>query len=156
RTSEPATNTPPYAARMRPKCASGWRLAKNPYRPRAITPAPIHNHPRCSRNPCHTSQAPPISNSAAPRNRTIDRAVFMVTILRDRVAQRVGLRSASEHLGPPRAARAGLHPQAVPGEVAVQDVGAVPRAGHPRRDDGPGVRLPASDVLRAEPRHPGG
>ncbi|CPU64994.1 Uncharacterised protein [Mycobacteroides abscessus] len=28
--SEPATNTPPYAARMRPKLASGWSVATTP------------------------------------------------------------------------------------------------------------------------------
>jgi hypothetical protein len=28
--SEPATKTPPWAARMRPKCGSGWKVATNP------------------------------------------------------------------------------------------------------------------------------
>src|SRR5690606_11050658 len=71
--SDPATNTPPYAARMRPKCASGWSVATTPYSPSATTPAPIHSHPRCSRSPCHTSHAPPISSSAASTNNGTER-----------------------------------------------------------------------------------
>ena len=58
-------NTPPYAASTRPKCASGWNAATNPYAPSAIAPAPIHSQPRWSRTPCQTSQAPPISSRAA-------------------------------------------------------------------------------------------
>ncbi|GGR89737.1 hypothetical protein GCM10010169_37470 [Micromonospora fulviviridis] len=71
--SDPATNTPPYAARIRPKWGSGWNVATNPYTPRASTPAATHHSPRCSRQPCQTSHAPPISATAASTNSTRER-----------------------------------------------------------------------------------
>ena len=71
---EPATKIPPYAARMRPKFASGCKVATNPYAPSATTPAPIQSTPRCSRTPCQISQAPPISARAATANRSKERA----------------------------------------------------------------------------------
>jgi hypothetical protein len=43
-----------------------------PVRASAMTPAAIHHRPRSSRQPCHTSQAPPISASAASTNSATD------------------------------------------------------------------------------------
>src|SRR5689334_22772170 len=48
--------------------------------PRAITPPPIHNQPRCSRTPCQTSQAPPISIRAARTNSTTERRIMRHTV----------------------------------------------------------------------------
>jgi hypothetical protein len=58
---------------MRPKSPDGWKVATSPYRPSAMTPAPIQIQPRCSRMPRQTSHAPPISNSAAMRKRVAQR-----------------------------------------------------------------------------------
>src|SRR5262249_31010776 len=44
--------------------------------PSAITPAAVHHSPRSSRQPCHTSQAPPISASAASTNSRTERATI--------------------------------------------------------------------------------
>lgn len=46
-----------------------------------MTPAPIYTQPRCSRTPCHTSHAPPISAMAAAMNRVSDFKVSMMGIL---------------------------------------------------------------------------
>src|ERR1700761_6926786 len=59
---------------MRPKSPDGWNVATNPYRPSATTPPATQAHPRCSRRPCHTSHAPPISNTAARTNNPRERA----------------------------------------------------------------------------------
>lgn len=48
----------------------------NPYAARARTPPSIHSHPRCSRTPCQTSQAPPISATEASANRPSVRAMI--------------------------------------------------------------------------------
>src|SRR5665647_3873978 len=66
---------------MRPKLASTCSVATKPYRPSEITPAPTHTRPRCSRTPCHTSQAPPISAIAARTNRATDLAISMAESL---------------------------------------------------------------------------
>lgn len=79
--SEPTTKTPPYAASIRPKFASDCRVAMNPYSPSAMTPAPAHAQPRCSRTACQTCQAPPISATAARMNRTTDGTIVMQPIL---------------------------------------------------------------------------
>src|SRR4051812_40293360 len=62
---------------MRPKCASGCRVATKPYTPSATTPAPIHAHPRCSFTPCQISHAPPISATAARTKSRIERVTVM-------------------------------------------------------------------------------
>src|SRR6266542_6637592 len=41
-------------------------------------PAPMNSAPRCSRTPCQTNQAPPISARAARPNSTIERMIVMV------------------------------------------------------------------------------
>lgn len=70
--SDPARH-PPYVARIRPKFGSGWKMATNPYPGRATPPAPTQPIPRCSRIACHTSQAPPISSTAATTYKTTER-----------------------------------------------------------------------------------
>src|SRR3712207_4483303 len=40
-------------------------------------PAPTQSSPLCSRTPCHTSQAPPISARAARANSRMDRMIVM-------------------------------------------------------------------------------
>jgi hypothetical protein len=51
--------------------AAMWRrIRRHPRRQGRGLP---HTQPRCSRMPCHTSQAPPISNTAATRNKRIER-----------------------------------------------------------------------------------
>ncbi len=57
------------------------RVATKPYAPSASTPSPIHSQPRCSRTPCHTSHAPPISATAATRNSRIERATVTAAAL---------------------------------------------------------------------------
>src|SRR5918995_4538276 len=62
---------------MRPKWGSGCSVATNPYAPSATMPAPMQAQPRCSRTPCQTSKAPPISAAAARTNRSMERATVM-------------------------------------------------------------------------------
>jgi hypothetical protein len=50
-TNDTATNTPPYAPKMRPELASVCKVATKPYRPSATMPAPTHGRPRYSRTP---------------------------------------------------------------------------------------------------------
>lgn len=69
---EPATKIPPYAASIRPKFASGCSVATKPSRPNEMTPVPIQIQPRCSRTPCQTNHAPPISAIAARTNNRIE------------------------------------------------------------------------------------
>lgn len=42
-----------------------------------MMPPPIQAQPRCSRTPCHTSQAPPISKRAATAKRAMERTTDM-------------------------------------------------------------------------------
>src|ERR687898_2135680 len=53
-------------------------------------PAPTHAMPRCSRTPCHTSQAPPISAMAAIRNSSTDRRTDMRSTYEGSGRSRVG------------------------------------------------------------------
>src|SRR5918995_3361106 len=53
-------------------------------------PAPTHAMPRCSRAPCHTSQAPPISAMAAIRNSSTDRRTDMRSTYEGSALARVG------------------------------------------------------------------
>lgn len=47
-----------------------------------MTPSPAQSQPRCSRTPCQTSQAPPISATAARTNNRIERATMIADLRR--------------------------------------------------------------------------
>src|SRR5918995_1160200 len=53
-------------------------------------PAPTHAMPRCSRTPCHTSQAPPIPAMAAIRKSSTDRRTDMRSTYEGSALARVG------------------------------------------------------------------
>ena len=64
----------PTPIRLTTAPATSQRSGRKPSAiiPQASEPAMAHNHPRCSRTPCQTSHAPPISSNAASTNRAMD------------------------------------------------------------------------------------
>ena len=60
-----------------PEVRVGLQRRDEAVHPSATTPGPDPPQPRCSRTPCHTSQAPPISARAASTNNSTDRTTVM-------------------------------------------------------------------------------
>ena len=66
--NDPATNTPQYAARIRPEFGSDCSVVANPYANSATPPSSASHYGRPSRTACQIRLAPPISAMAATPN----------------------------------------------------------------------------------------